>query len=350
MEARGHQVLALTPRTRNRVGISPREDVSSGRPGQKGSYGSVDELHDRFARTVTTADAVVVWSSLRDGIDVGTWVNNMAEGVTVFLDTDTPRTLGELEEDRCRYLTRELMTRYDVYLSSAGGPALRRLQELGSVAPRAFHCMVHSPREIFDGGDGRWTLGYLADDSGSLPEGLEPLLLEAARRAPDLGMLVAGCANGSCDWPSNVEQLGEIALADRVPYLHRQRSTLDLGPGARTNGNGASRAPSGWSPRPGLFLAAACGVPVISEGWEGLCYFFEDGREIFVANDADDVLRIIRDTDASEAQRVGARARLRILGKHTVEHRARELEQHLSDARVLRAPMDRPRGSSVSTH
>jgi spore maturation protein CgeB len=109
-----------------------------------------------------------------------------------------------------------------------------------------------------------------------------------------------------------------------------------------------ARAPECWSPCVGLFEAAACGVPVISDPWEGLDYFFRPGAEIFIAETAEDVLRIVHDTDDSQARMVGERARRRVLARDTAEHRVRQLEQHLQDAREKPRAPDRPRSGSLA--
>jgi spore maturation protein CgeB len=290
---------------------------------------------------VSGAGAVVVQTPLADGVEIGDWVNDVAEGVTVFLDADTPSTLGQVEEGRCAYLTRNLIARYDVYLSSAGGAALRRLKAHGSIAAHPFHAMVDSPNACRDRREPRWALGYLADRGGTRPVGVERLLIEAARRSPGLDMLMAGCSEPAlgAPLPPNVTALAEIPLVQWVTHMRGQRFTLDP-----KRDDMSDPATTGWSPGAGLFHAAVCGVPVISEGWEGLCYFFEEGREILLASDADDVLRILHDTPDAEADRIAARAKLRVLGRHTSEHRASELEHHLADAASQRVSRDRPIG------
>ncbi len=95
---------------------------------------------------------------------------------------------------------------------------------------------------------------------------------------------------------------------------------------------------AGWSPSVRLFEAAACGVPVISDWWEGLDAFFEPGREILVAS-----RRRRRRAPSSprsttgERRAIGARARERVLREHTADRRAQELEQHVAAVARLAA-------------
>jgi spore maturation protein CgeB len=83
---------------------------------------------------------------------------------------------------------------------------------------------------------------------------------------------------------------------------------------------------AGWSPSVRLFEAAACGVPIISDRWEGLESFFHIGSEILVADTTDEALAILAETSDSERRAIGAAARARLLARHTADHRAAELE------------------------
>jgi spore maturation protein CgeB len=85
---------------------------------------------------------------------------------------------------------------------------------------------------------------------------------------------------------------------------------------------------AGYSPSVRLFEAAACGVPIISDWWDGLDTLLEPEREILIARDTDDVMRYLRDTSESQRRAIGGRARARILAEHTAAHRAAELESH----------------------
>jgi spore maturation protein CgeB len=87
---------------------------------------------------------------------------------------------------------------------------------------------------------------------------------------------------------------------------------------------------AGWSPSVRLFEAAACGVPIISDFWEGLDSFFEPGREILVARNARQVREILADMPLKESAEIARRARQRVLAGHTAEHRAAELEALVS--------------------
>jgi spore maturation protein CgeB len=87
----------------------------------------------------------------------------------------------------------------------------------------------------------------------------------------------------------------------------------------------------GWCPSGRLFEAAACGVTVLSDDWEGLEHFFIAGSEILVARSESDALVALDLTDA-ELGRIGRAARERVMADHTSERRAIELLAALESA------------------
>ncbi len=90
---------------------------------------------------------------------------------------------------------------------------------------------------------------------------------------------------------------------------------------------------AGWSPSVRLFEAAACGVPVVSDWWEGLDHFFTPGSEILVARSATEVVQHLSSVDEELRAQMGAAARARVLAEHTAEHRVDELEEHVAQVR-----------------
>src|SRR5699024_10433969 len=87
---------------------------------------------------------------------------------------------------------------------------------------------------------------------------------------------------------------------------------------------------AGYSPSVRLFEAAACGVPVISDFWEGLEEFFEFDKEILVADTAEEVLRYWDKISDAERIEIGEAARKMVLKKHTSAVRAGELETYIN--------------------
>ena len=83
---------------------------------------------------------------------------------------------------------------------------------------------------------------------------------------------------------------------------------------------------AGYSPSVGLFEAAACGTPIISDYWQGLETIFEIGKEILIAESPAYTLQYLQKPPKAERIAMGDRARTRVLAQHTAAQRAAELE------------------------
>lgn len=321
LDARGHDVLFLE---RDVPWYAEHRDLPAPPYGTTALYGSVEELRDRHTRDVADAEVVVVGSYVPDGIEVGRWVQSTARGLPVFYDIDTPVTLSALERGDCAYLSSELVTGYALYLSFTGGPTLRRLEsQFGSPRARAFYCLVDPAAYPPGVREPVWDLGYLGTYSADRQPALEALLLEPARRAPSRAFVVAGPQYpDAVAWPDNVERIDHLPPAGHAAFYRSQRLTLNI--------TRVDMVRAGWSPSVRLFEAAACGIPVVSDVWEGLDAFFRPGTEILLARSTDEVLAHLSDRDDEALAAIGAAARARVLAEHTAEHRAEELERHVA--------------------
>lgn len=276
----------------------------------------------RWRDEIAAADSVIVGSYVPEGIAVGHFVQATASGVTAFYDIDTPVTLAALEKGDCAYLSLDLIPGYDVYLSFTGGPTLARIEgEYGSPAARPLYCSVdaaaYSPRPTAR----CWALSYLGTYSPDRQPALERLLLEPARRRPDLRFAVAGPQYpAAIQWPRNVKRIDHVPPADHPAFYSASRLTLNV--------TRADMLRAGWSPSVRLFEAGACGTAIISDPWVGIENFFVPDREIVLAHDSETVLAAL----AGDAAAIGRAGRARTLGAHTAAHRAAELEHHLGEA------------------
>jgi spore maturation protein CgeB len=283
-------------------------------------YADRAELSD-YAETIRMADAVIVGSYVPEGVAVGDWVINTANGITAFYDIDTPVTLAKLARGDYEYLSPDLIPRYDLYLSFTGGDTLRRLEsEFGSPRARALYCAFDpelyypEPRNVC------YDLAYMGTYSDDRQPTLETLLIEPARMWRDGRFAVAGPQYpDSIRWSPNITRIEHLPPAEHRAFYNAQRYTLNV--------TRADMRVAGYSPSVRLFEAAACGTPIISDYWNGLETVFELGSEILVARSADDSLAYLR----RDGQQVGARARAKVLAHHTAAHRAAELEGYLSE-------------------
>ncbi|WP_299361529.1 glycosyltransferase [uncultured Paracoccus sp.] len=284
-------------------------------------YADLADL-ERWRPQIAAADAVMIGSYVPDGVEVARRVQGWARGATAFYDIDTPVTLAKLERGDFAYLSPDVIPHFDLYLSFTGGPTLRQIEaRFGAVAARALYCSVdldlYGPRDV----PLRWDLSYLGTYSDDRQQTLDRLLLEPARRRPDLRFVVAGPQYpASIGWPANVERIDHCPPADHAAFYSASRFTLNV--------TRADMIRAGWSPSVRLFEAAACATPIISDRWDGIDTLFAPGREIVLADTADDVLAAL-DGDAAP---MGRAARARIEAAHSADHRAAELEAYLHEA------------------
>lgn len=321
---RGHRVLFLE---RDAPWYAAQRDLPVLPWGELGLYGGLDELRECWSERVRRADLVLLGSFVPDGREIARWLLAEALGTTAFYDIDTPRTLEQLERDACPYLARPQVAELDLYLSFSGGPVLDELRERhGARRPKAFYCCVdpevHRPLpERVD-----LALGYLGTYSADRQPALERLLLATARARPAERFAVAGsCYPSDTSWPENVERIEHLPPGEHARFYARQRLTVNV--------TRADMVRAGWSPSVRLFEAAACGVPALSDPWPGLEQLFSVGEEILVARTSAEALALLDALDPDARERLGERARARVLAEHTADHRVRELERHLEEVR-----------------
>lgn len=290
-------------------------------------YRDLFDLRDRLTTEVRNADAVIVGSYVPEGVAVGEWVTQTACGITAFYDIDTPVTLAKLDRGDFEYLSPALIPKYELYLSFTGGPTLTRLEnEFGSPKALPFYCSV-DPALYYPEPDAalRYDLGYMGTYSADRQPPLETLLLEPARRLAEGSFVVAGPQYpNDIAWPPNVHRIEHLPPAEHRAFYNAQRWTLNI--------TRADMKRAGWSPSVRLFEAAACGVPLITDRWQGIEDVLTPGKEILVADTAEDVLEIVRHVPPSERRAIADAARVRVLAAHTAAHRAAQLERYLTDA------------------
>ncbi len=302
-----------------------------------------DDLGDLAAwrEAVRDARAVMVGSFTPQGAAVGRWAQRTALGVVAFYDIDTPVTLAKLARGEEDYLSAGQIPDYDLYLSFTGGPTLRRLEQTyGAPAAQALYCSAdaraYRPIQVAP----RWDLSYLGTYSADRQPTLERLLIEPARRAPQLRFVVAGPQYpAEIAWPANVERLEHVAPADHPAFYGASRFTLNV--------TRQDMIAAGFSPSVRLFEAAACATPIISDAWPGLDSLFQPSREILLAEGPDAVLQALIAMPEDERRAIGAAGRRRVLIAHTAEHRAAELDRHLQEARDRPRPRDGSRSVQI---
>jgi spore maturation protein CgeB len=324
---RGHDILFLE---RDVPWYAEQRDLEAPSYCELAFYSSLDDLR-RFRERIAHADAVIVGSYVPEGVAVGRYVQSVARGVTAFYDIDTPVTLAKLARGDYEYLSPELIPGFDIYFSFTGGPTLGLIEDrYGSPAARALYCSVDPEFYPSLPRTERWDLGYLGTYSPDRQPTLEQLLLNPARQAPELRFVVAGPQYPrDIAWPDNVERIDHVPPHEHPAFYAACRFTLNV--------TRADMIRAGFSPSVRLFEAAACGTPIISDDWEGMDSVLTPGREIHVAECAEDVIEALTIWPEGRREAQARTARRRVLAAHTAGHRARTLEEALLESARSRA-------------
>jgi spore maturation protein CgeB len=285
-------------------------------------YQSLDELKQRYLKLIRNADVVVVGSYVPDGIEVGRWVTRNTKNLAVFYDIDTPITLANLLEGRCEYLSKQLICKYNLYLSFTGGPLLEFIEEeLSSPCARALYCSVDPELYFPECRPTNWDMAYLGTYAEDRQPALAKLLLCVASKQTDRQFAIAGPQYpAEIVWPENVRRIEHLPATDHRIFYNSQRFTLNL---TRRN-----MVRAGYSPSVRLFEAAACGTPIISDIWPGLGSFFDLGSEILPVRTSCEVTSNLLMGESRRLE-IAERARLRTLREHTAEVRAHEFERYV---------------------
>lgn len=315
----GHNVLFLE---RDVEWYASNRDMPKPPFGTTRLYSDLPALKSGYAEAIRDADAVVIGSYVQDGIEVGEWVRSINDQVVAFYDIDTPVTLAKLSAGKNDYLSRELIAKYDLYLSFTGGPTLKVLEKkFASPMARALYCSFDPEIYFPEPQAPSWDLGYMGTYSDDRQPTVERLLLEAARSAPALKFAVVGPQYpASIPWPKNVARINHLSPREHRKFYNAQRFTLNV--------TRRDMIEAGFSPSVRLFEAAACGTPIISDFWPGLDELFKIDEDILVASSTADTLKYLA-MDDSERRELGVRARSRVLTEHTARHRAVELQDYL---------------------
>jgi spore maturation protein CgeB len=283
-------------------------------------YDTWSDLRREAARALNDADAAIVTSYCPDGRDAATLALGSRARVKIFYDLDTPVTLFRLGAgEDVTYLPPSGLGDFDLVLSFTGGRALARLRDrlgarrvatlYGSVDPAVHHAVAPDPR---------WAArcSYLGTWSPDRQDALDLLLLEPARRRGFKVVIGGAMYPREVAWPTSVTLVEHVPPPAHPAFYGSSPLTISV--------TRAPMAALGWCPSGRLFEAAACGVPVLSDWWEGLDDFFTPGEEILIARTTDEAIAAI-ERSPEELAAIGRRARERALAEHSGARRADEL-------------------------
>jgi spore maturation protein CgeB len=255
--------------------------------------------------------------------------------MTIFWDVDAPATLATLAASPDHPLHREL-ARIDAVLTYGGGdPVVYGYRSIGAAEcipvynaldPETHHPVAPQSRFAAD-------LAFLGNRLPDREARVDAFFFDAARQLPEGSFLLGGSGWDGRDMPRNVHAVGHVGTADHNAFNVTPKAVLNI--------SRESMAANGFSPATRVFEAAGAGACLITDAWEGLGMFLEDGEEVLVARDGREVAEIVEVLTPERAAAVGRRARERVLREHTYAHRGEQVDA------ILKAFFRRARGEAA---
>jgi spore maturation protein CgeB len=319
LDAKGHQVIFFE---RDVPYYAAHRDLSVlyGRSRLR-LYSAWDDVRKEAEGAIAGADCAIVTSYCADARAAADAVRSARRATRVFYDLDTPVTLARLSAGcDVPYVPRDGLGAFDLVLSFTGGRALGELRErLGAKLVAPLYGSVDPEQHKPMPPDPQWAAAcsHLGTWSHDRQAALEALFLGPARRRPDETFVLGGSQYpNDVVWPANVIRHDHVPPPAHPAFYCSSSITVNVTRGPM--------AALGYCPSGRLFEAAACGVPVLSDTWEGLDTFFAIGDEILTASTTDEALAALQ-LPRSALQRIGKRARERALSEHSGARRAAEL-------------------------
>jgi spore maturation protein CgeB len=316
---RGHTIVFFE---RDVPYYAAHRDLAEINGGSLRLYQSWNDIVDLAGRELRDADVAIVTSYCPDAIGASDLIW-FSPALRVFYDLDAPVTLARLRAGEVvPYIPPNGLGDFDLVLSFTGGAALKALKaELGgkNIAPMygSVDPDVHRPvafKESY-----RAALSYLGTYSKDRQITLQDLFIEPARRLPEARFLMGGAQYPTeFPWTNNIFFVQHLPPSEHPSFFCSSRLTLNV--------TRAAMRDMGWCPSGRLFEAAACGVPIISDAWDGLDEFFTPKSEILIACSTEDVVDGLAFSDA-QLSRIAQAARERVLDEHTGARRAQQFEQ-----------------------
>ena len=288
-------------------------------------YSTPGDLPAMFARAAG-ADLIIKHSGV--GAEDAELEFAIARGIETdalraFWDVDAPATLARVENDRADPF-RELIPEYDFIFTYGGGPpVIEHYLKLGArnchpiynaLDPESHHPVVKDSAYECD-------LVLVANRLPDRERRVEHFFLRAAELAPDLRFILGGEGWGGKHLPGNVRWIGHVGTGDHNRVNCSARMVLNL--------NRESMANVGFSPPTRVFEAAGAGACLITDAWTGIETFFEPDKEILVANSAEEIVSLLRNTTAAQGHEIGEAMRRRALRDHTYAQRAEQVSELL---------------------
>lgn len=315
----GHNLTIYEPDTTERKLLRDLHDTSLGKVvvypcTENGIYSSLDSA--KSSDMIIKAGNTGQFDEL---LDREVLLMKKENRQVVFWDSDAAATLKRIRKN-IHDPFRKMIPQYDLILTLGGGePIVNEYFSLGAadcipvydaLDPEK-HFPVFTDHRLFA------DLSFIENRVPGQDKRVDEYFFSVAERLPELKFILAGNGWKAKKKSGNIEYLGRLDPVAQNTFNCSATAVLDL--------NFEGLHGKGVFPTKRMFEAAGAGSCMITNRWKGLEFFFEPGKEMFVADSGEEVAEIVRKLTPGAAAVVGTRALARVRAEHTYAHRARQL-------------------------
>lgn len=237
----------------------------------------------------------------------------------VYYDGDMPTILPKYTVSRgfrFNYYENADLSEYDAFFTNSKG-VIPDLQEMGAKNVHPLYYGVDpelvAPVEVGKDID----VSFFGYGSDFREEWMEKLITIPSQKMPELSFAVAG-ENFRIDL-GNAKMVGDLSYSQWRQFCCRSKINLNITRWSHANVYASSTS------RP--FELAAFGSCIVSQPYNGIEEWFEVGKELIVVNSENEAIETYKRLlhNGEDREKIGTRARGRILKEHTFKHRAHQL-------------------------
>lgn len=236
-----------------------------------------------------------------------------------YFDGDMPTILPKYAVDRgfkFNYYVNADLSEYDAFFTNSKG-VIPELEEMG--AKRVYPLYYAADPELFRPIDVEKDIdiSFFGYGSEYREEWMSKLITEPSKKLKDVNFVVGG--KGFKIDLGNANLIGDISYSAFREFCCRSKICLNITRWSHTKVYASSTA------RP--FELAAYGACIVSQPYNGIEEWFEVGKELIVVESEEEAIETYKWllTDDVEREKIGKRARERILKEHTFRHRAQKI-------------------------
>lgn len=237
----------------------------------------------------------------------------------IYYDGDMPTILPKYTIDRgfkFNYYEKADLSEYDAFLTNSKG-VIADLEEMGAKNVHPLYYGIDpelcTPIDVNKDTD----ISFFGYGSDFREEWMEKLITIPSQQMPGVSFAVAG-GNFRIDL-GKARMIGDLSYSEWRRFCCRSRINLNITRWSHTNIYASSTS------RP--FELAAFGSCIVSQPYNGIEEWFEVGKELIVVNNENEAIETYRRLlhNEEEREKIGNRARERVLREHTFRHRACQL-------------------------